>query len=165
MRRLEPEEVPEEYRHLFHFDQQRICEVYKNRTGLKIQKDCIQCENTYEIIVSQLRADFKRGRKMRGKCHSCRNDGVVTNEGYVWILSPTHPHSYSGKYVPEHRLVMEKSIGRYLDSEAESVHHINGDRADNSIENLQLRKRYHGKGQKWQCADCNSHNIVAVELD
>lgn len=167
MKRLMPEEVPVDFRHLFHFDKQRVCEVYNNRTGLKIQRDCIQCGSTYETNVSQLRADFKRGRKMRGQCMSCRNDGtVITSQGYVWIHMPEYKgRLYQDKYVPQHILVMEESIGRYLDRDTESVHHINGDKADNRIENLQLRKKYHGKGQKWTCNSCGSHDVVAVELD
>jgi len=56
--------------------------------------------------------------------------------GYVLIWKPKHPQAKNG-YVLEHRLVMEKKIGRYLKSK-EVVHHINEKKDDNRIENLRL---------------------------
>lgn len=68
---------------------------------------------------------------------------LVDRHGYVWIYAPEHPAARTKKYVAEHRLVMEQTIGRYLLAD-EEVHHRNGVRDDNLPENLTLmRKREH----------------------
>lgn len=63
--------------------------------------------------------------------------------GYIYAYAPDHPMRTSKGYVMEHRLVMEKHIGRLLTKD-EIVHHKNGDRTDNRIENLELttKKRH-----------------------
>jgi hypothetical protein len=52
----------------------------------------------------------------------------------------------NGKKIDEHRLVLEKYLGRKLTNE-EIVHHIDGDKSDNSISNLMLfpNKKAHAK--------------------
>lgn len=56
--------------------------------------------------------------------------------GYIRIYSPDHPNASRG-YVPEHRLVMEKVLGRFL-LKTEFVHHIDCDKQNNSTDNLVL---------------------------
>lgn len=73
---------------------------------------------------------------------SWKGGRVDSGRGYILIYCPNHP-SVKGNYVYEHRLVMEKALGRYLES-WEIVHHINGIRDDNRPENLQLLP-HHGE--------------------
>lgn len=60
----------------------------------------------------------------------------VDDKGYIRVLMPEHPHSNRG-YVYEHRLVVERELGRYLQP-WESIHHINEIKIDNRWENLYL---------------------------
>jgi len=78
------------------------------------------------------------GRTME-KCNAWKG-GRHPSRGYIYIYKPCSPLSNSKGYVSESRYVMSKHIGRTL-SRKEIIHHKNGIKTDNRIENLELITR------------------------
>lgn len=83
-----------------------------------------------------------------------RNGVRQCKGGYIELWIPNHPAANGHGCVPEHRVVVEKHIGRFLTDE-EVVHHIDGDRSNNDISNLVLcanqseHSKYHRKGGRY----------------
>jgi len=80
---------------------------------------------------------FKKDQ-MVGDKNSRWKGGISINYfGYRLVRFLTHPFKDNRGYVREHRLVMEKHLGRHLTKE-EVIHHIDGNKKNNDIKNLML---------------------------
>jgi hypothetical protein len=92
-------------------------------------------------------------------------DGIMIGKGKQEYIYVSVPKDYKGvtysrpggvkRYVYQHRLIMEKILGRYL-KRSEIVHHKNGIKYDNREENLELivkKSEHHIKRVK--CPKCN----------
>lgn len=79
------------------------------------------------------------------KNHQWKGGRISLDKGYVRIYKPDHPYCDNHGYVLEHRLVVEKNIGRYL-TPNEVIHHKGRkypmgsieNRHDNHIDNLEI---------------------------
>ena len=101
-----------------------------------------------------------------GPTHPRWSGGHLNKDGYRqisigcyqknnWdILLPMAIKTPRGEYrITEHRAVMALHIGRALQKQ-ETVHHKNGNRADNRLENLELRVSQHGPGATAAALTC-----------
>jgi hypothetical protein len=71
----------------------------------------------------------------------------VDELGYIHIKVPGHTEARKSQWALEHRVVMSGHLGRKL-LRHESVHHLNGVRNDNRLENLELWSSWQPPGQR-----------------
>ena len=62
---------------------------------------------------------------------------IVRKGDYNYAVVKGHPNTTNNGYVLHHRIVMENHLGRILNS-SEVVHHKNGNKLDNQLDNLLL---------------------------
>lgn len=102
-------------------------------------------------------SEASRTNILEGHIHNGRRSRSLN--GYVCVWEPDHHKSYRG-WVLEHRLIMERITGRPLESH-EDVHHINGVKDDNRLENLVLLT----KSQHQAITVADNHNKLKAKLN
>jgi HNH endonuclease len=117
---------------------------YKIKTG-KDEIKCDYCDKLFKEYKSDI-ARFKKHYCSR-ECYSKTKAGYHFNCGYKIIKKPGHLNCKKGGLISEHIWIMSEYLGRPLYPK-ETVHHKNGIRDDNCLENLELWDSSHPPGQR-----------------
>ena len=112
--------------------------IWKHYTHPRLGKKGEQCPVYGRKISAATREKMTPIWKKIGE--SQRKYRKKHSGGYTLIYIPDHPMADRTGYVLEHRVVVESFLGRCLSS-SEIVHHINGDKSDNRIDNLEVVSR------------------------
>lgn len=118
---------------------ERWVRLHKKKLYIK-NNVCFTCHSKASIKEAH-RIATEQAKKLGKPAMNWKTGRTVKGDGYIQVKLQRddffYPMTNRDRYVTEHRLVMAKYMGRCL-HRWEIVHHRNGVRLDNSLENLQL---------------------------
>jgi hypothetical protein len=136
---------------------------WKGRKFTDSHKESISKALDGHIVSDETKVKIGSSNKISqiGNRNNFKGGRTIDGDGYVKVYMPKHPNS-NNCYVLEHRLIMEKVLGRSL-SRKEVVHHINGNKKDNRPENLVVfdNQSDHKKFEKLVNAACFEFTVEA----
>jgi hypothetical protein len=149
------------------FTSERVRGMWEDPEHRKIVSEKISKSLQGKSFTEEHKKKLRKPKpSISGKNHYRWNGGKTkTTQGYIAI-------TVDGKRIYEHRYIMEKYLGRKLRTN-ESIHHINGIKTDNRIENLALtnkknhpnmHRKYIGckksgcKNDHWTHGYCHTHS-------
>lgn len=108
-----------------------------------MQKDnrtCVVCNKVLtrrQKLCCSRRCSASYGNSIAvgSKARNWRGGKIITSQGYCMLYMPSHPNANKAGYEYEHRIKVEEKLGRFL-TKTEIVHHSNGIKSDNRVENL-----------------------------
>ncbi len=134
-----------------HFNRKCECcgsPFYKKKKSKYCSKECAK-----KIIAHQKWLAYRKENNISldipKKYKAPNGSGHRDPHGYVYINKVNHPNSQKRGRIYEHTFIMSKHLGRPL-KKNETVHHKNGIRNDNRIENLELWSKSQPSGQRVQ---------------
>jgi len=130
------------------------------------KRRCPQCGAPKDFYAKVCRSCYVPQKPLlgvKGVDHPSWKQGYrIDGDGYIRTYAPDHPWPRRGGYVPEHVRVMELSLGRRIQP-GEVVHHIDHNKQNNDLENLQLltssqHSSLHRReeGERARCSGCGT---------
>lgn len=114
-------------------------------------RTCANCGDEFEFSLSMSKWNAGTYCSVDCRIEHKRTSAIgrrkIRQDGYAAVFQPDAEGAQATGWILEHRYVMQNELGRPL-FPLENVHHINGQRDDNRLENLELWTTWQPSGQR-----------------